>query len=58
MIKLSNFKRPNNKKTILMEIVHNKSSLHSSLKILFVLLIVNNPVLFGQTTSKEAGSRF
>ena len=54
MIKLSNFKRPNNKKTILMEIVHNKSSLHSSLKILFVLLIVNNPVLFGQTTSKEA----
>jgi hypothetical protein len=37
-----------------MEIVKINYNIHNSIKILFLLLIVNNPSLYGQTNSKEA----
>ena len=37
-----------------MEIVKINYNIHNSIKILFLLLVVNNPSLYGQTNSKEA----
>ena len=37
-----------------MEIVKINYNIHKSIKILFLLLVVNNPSLYGQTNSKEA----
>lgn len=39
---------------MIMEIVKINYNIHNSIKILFLLLIVNNPSLYGQTNSKEA----